>query len=329
MLILRGIRFADPTVEFSFGTRDDRGRLKVERHRNPVERPDRNVLLVVQVPSQRAAIELASTSQLVDGESLPFALGPDDSHNRPRERGASGIHAKYFTRPESSIVIPHSGLYYSGMGTDESTERRTRQARSQRTHERLLHAAAVEFERFGYENSSMARLSKEAGVTTGATYNHFPSKWAIAEEILGRQQRRVREVAADVKATLPGAFERLLCFSADLSELLTQDPGVRASVQLSMEPALPVASSAWREWAELANELAATASDGADKLRVTDQLGSVTISLIVSAWLLTRDQDEAALDTLLQPLWNALVTGIVRSDRKASALASVETIFGR
>ncbi len=215
------------------------------------------------------------------------------------------------------------------MGTEEPAERRRRQVRSQRTHERLLHAAAVEFERFGYENSSMARLSKEAGVTTGAAYNHFPSKWAIAEEILGRQRLRVREVAANVKTALPGAFERLLCFSADLSELLMQDPGVRASVQLSMEPALPVATPAWREWADLADELAATAPDGADALRVTDRLGSLTVSLIVSAWLLTRDQDEEAFDALLQPLWNALVTGLVRSDGEVSALASVETIFGR
>lgn len=203
------------------------------------------------------------------------------------------------------------------------------QARSRRTHERLLLAGAAEIARVGYENASLVRMSKEAGVTTGALYNHFPSKWALAEELLQEQHEQVQAIAVHVEETLPTTFERLLCFSADMSELIMQRPSVRAGLQLSTEPALPLEAPVWRGWADLADGLVATSRDTIDTLRVTQQLGSLTVMLLVSAWFLTRDQDEAAIDELLQPMWSALAAGIVHPERGASALASVASLFGR
>lgn len=216
------------------------------------------------------------------------------------------------------------------MGDDSNnTQRRERtQDRAKRTHARLLQAAALEISQHGYENASVARIAKEAGVTQGAAYSHFKSKWAIAQELLDHQEAQVEALAAHVQEQLPSAFERLLCFSVDLSELLLRDIGVRASIQLSVERDLPM-EPAWQRWVDLADELVSTAADGTQALRVTQHLGLITVTLLVSAWLLRRDQDEGAFDAALQPLWSALTAGLVLADREQSALASVETIFGR
>lgn len=166
-------------------------------------------------------------------------------------------------------------------------------------------------------------------MTTGAMYDHFTSKWAVAEELLQEQQDRVLTVYENVAESLPSAFERLLCFSADLSKLIAQDPAVRASLQMSTEPALPMEAPVWRAWADLADELVATAPDGVGELRVTQRLGSLTVILLVSAWFLTRDQEQSPIDEVLQPMWSALAAGVVRPEHGASALASVVALFGK
>jgi AcrR family transcriptional regulator len=50
------------------------------------------------------------------------------------------------------------------------------QARSEKTHKEIMKSAVAEFSRSGYDAASVADICREAGVSKGAFYHHFPSK---------------------------------------------------------------------------------------------------------------------------------------------------------
>src|ERR1700729_3798838 len=58
----------------------------------------------------------------------------------------------------------------------------------ERTRERLLHAAAREIYRSGFQSASLDGILASAGVTKGALYHHFKNKealgYAVVEEII-------------------------------------------------------------------------------------------------------------------------------------------------
>ncbi|WP_406091441.1 TetR family transcriptional regulator [Kitasatospora purpeofusca] len=110
-----------------------------------------------------------------------------------------------------------------------------RQERARQTRRALLHAAATEFDLRGYEGTSLARISRTAGVTLGALTFHFPSKAALADAVRS-------EGAALTGAAVPeaaGGGHRLDPGVGGLIELLTrlldEEPSVRAAARLSWE----------------------------------------------------------------------------------------------
>lgn len=52
------------------------------------------------------------------------------------------------------------------------------------TRQRLVNAAVEEIAREGYENASISRITRAAGVATGTIYNYFPSKHELMLAIL-------------------------------------------------------------------------------------------------------------------------------------------------
>ncbi len=59
-----------------------------------------------------------------------------------------------------------------------------KQARSRRTRERILHAAASCFEELGYDETTTAEIAKRAGIAVGSVYDYFTDKRAILLEVL-------------------------------------------------------------------------------------------------------------------------------------------------
>src|SRR3954453_5853364 len=60
----------------------------------------------------------------------------------------------------------------------------TRSSRSQKeaTHERIVEAAARAIRRSGYDGTGVADIMKDAGLTHGGFYAHFPSREAMLAE---------------------------------------------------------------------------------------------------------------------------------------------------
>jgi AcrR family transcriptional regulator len=97
-----------------------------------------------------------------------------------------------------------------------------KQARSQRTHERVLDAAAAEFARRGYAETNLQQVASGIGLTKGALYGHFASKEELAGALVEHLARTVRELAAQDAAPGSPAFERL----RSLTELLARGAGL-------------------------------------------------------------------------------------------------------
>ena len=59
-----------------------------------------------------------------------------------------------------------------------------KQARSRRTRERTLAAAATCFEELGYDETTTAEIARRAGIAVGSVYDYFTDKRAILLEVL-------------------------------------------------------------------------------------------------------------------------------------------------
>lgn len=57
-------------------------------------------------------------------------------------------------------------------------------AQEGKTHEKILDAAREEFLEKGFQNASLRRIVKTAGVTTGAFYRYYPTKEALFEALV-------------------------------------------------------------------------------------------------------------------------------------------------
>lgn len=60
------------------------------------------------------------------------------------------------------------------------------QLRAEETRERILQAAQTCFAQAGYEATGTAEICRQAGLSKGAFYHHFPAKQAVFLELLNR-----------------------------------------------------------------------------------------------------------------------------------------------
>ncbi len=77
--------------------------------------------------------------------------------------------------------------------------------RTARREARLLDAAARLFARFGFDKTSIDEIAREAGVSKGAVYLHWPSKDALFEATLIREGLRLQDnIKKDIDADPAG-----------------------------------------------------------------------------------------------------------------------------
>jgi AcrR family transcriptional regulator len=86
------------------------------------------------------------------------------------------------------------------------------QNRSKETHNHIKTAAIEKFCRSGYDAASVAEICKQAGVSKGAFYHHFPSKQtlflSIMEDWLQELDRRLFNQKAGTK-TVPNTIQEM------------------------------------------------------------------------------------------------------------------------
>src|SRR6188474_45743 len=76
-------------------------------------------------------------------------------------------------------------------------------SRKEASHERIVEAAARAIRRSGYDGTGVADIMKDAGLTHGGFYAHFPSRDAMLAEAADRAGAEAVAVSAQVTAAVP------------------------------------------------------------------------------------------------------------------------------
>jgi AcrR family transcriptional regulator len=151
--------------------------------------------------------------------------------------------------------------------THEDAAVRTARAtdRGSATRQHILTVAGEQFLTHGYAGTSLSDLIRAAGITKGAFYHHFPSKEALAVEVV--RVRQAEETAAVMQA-LAGherAVDQLRAGVQAAADLKDQDQGEATSMQrlcaeLSEDPELaPQIAGICDAWIDAAAGLVARA----------------------------------------------------------------------
>ena len=182
-----------------------------------------------------------------------------------------------------------------------SAEPNARAAAKQATHERIVNAAARAIRRSGFDGTGVADIMKEAGLTHGGFYAHFPSREAMLAEATGQAcAESAARVAGVVAAVPPGqALQALLqaylspehlaqieqgCPLAALgSETARQVPEVRQVTTRHIKEMIDLIARQSPDWGQPA----------------AHERALVTLSTLVGTLLLARAMDEPALSDAL------------------------------
>ena len=89
------------------------------------------------------------------------------------------------------------------MRTAAKPKHNARAAAKEASHERIVSVAARAIRRSGYDGTGVADIMKEAGLTHGAFYAHFPSREAMLAEAASRACAESAAAVADVVASVP------------------------------------------------------------------------------------------------------------------------------
>jgi len=138
--------------------------------------------------------------------------------------------------------------------------------RGEATRREILQAAAKAFAASGYAGASLNDIIRDAGVTKGGFYFHFPSKEALALAVLAYKQEQwaTRVMAATMQHT--GAMEQMNAMVETLIELHEKDRAAdaiaRICMELSQDPRMvPRVAPQFDVWIDLTASLFARAQE--------------------------------------------------------------------
>ena len=174
---------------------------------------------------------------------------------------------------------------------------KTRTAAKEASHERIVNAASRAIRRSGYDGTGVADIMKEAGLTHGAFYAHFPSRDAMLAEAASRACAESAALAANVVAGVPPE-QALACMlrtylSREHLEQVEQGCPLAALGSETQRQAPEVRRVTTRHIKEMIDLVARQSPDWGQP--VSHERALVTISTMVGTLLLARAVDDPAL----------------------------------
>lgn len=178
-----------------------------------------------------------------------------------------------------------------------------RSAAKEASHERIVAAAARAIRRSGYDGAGVADIMKDAGLTHGAFYAHFPSREAMLAEAADRACAESAAVAQDVVANAtPKTALESMCrayLSKEHLELVEMGCPLAALGSETPRQAPEVRRATTRHIKAMTDLVARQSPDWGQPDAHEHAL--VTIATMVGALVLARAVDEPALsDRLLE-----------------------------
>lgn len=178
-----------------------------------------------------------------------------------------------------------------------NTKHSVRAAAKEASHERILSVAARAIRRSGYDGTGVADIMKEAGLTHGAFYAHFPSREAMLAEAASRACAESAAAAAKVASDEPSGQ----ALAAMLRAYLSPEHVAHAEVGC---PLAALGSETPRQAAEVRRVTTRYVKEMIDLVaRQSPDWGQpgaheravVTVATMVGTLLLARAVDEPAL----------------------------------
>jgi TetR/AcrR family transcriptional regulator, transcriptional repressor for nem operon len=176
-----------------------------------------------------------------------------------------------------------------------------RSSAKEASHERIVSAAARAIRRSGYDGTGVADIMKEAGLTHGAFYAHFPSREAMLAEAANRACAEAAAATLNVAAGVPPQqalssmlraylspehvkqIERGCPLAALGSETPRQAPEVRRATTRHIKEMIDMVARQSPDWGQPA----------------AHERAQVTVATMVGALLLARVVDESGLSDSL------------------------------
>ncbi len=183
----------------------------------------------------------------------------------------------------------------------QMTKENARAAAKQASHERIVSVAARAIRRSGYDGTGVSDIMKEAGLTHGAFYAHFPSREAMLAEAADRACAESAGAIAELVAKAPAeqALATMLraylspehlqqvdsgCPLAALgSETARQTPEVRRAMTRHIKATVDLVARQSPDWGQPA----------------AHERALLTVASMVGTLLLARAVDEPALSKSL------------------------------
>ncbi|MGW5344715.1 ScbR family autoregulator-binding transcription factor [Streptomyces sp. HUAS TT3] len=199
---------------------------------------------------------------------------------------------------------------------------RPRQERAEITRQAILDGAAIAFDRHGFGGTSLGDVVRNAGVTKGALYFHFPSKEALARTLIEEQFRVAEGISATVGSGVGGGLQTVIDLTHRMTHGLLTNPRIRAGIRLIIEfgSFTDPDASPYDVWIDTLRAYLTPAQQAGDILPSlsvpnlsTFLVGSFT-GIQVTSHVRTARED---LHSRVIDLWNLLLPGIVPAHRIA------------
>jgi len=176
-----------------------------------------------------------------------------------------------------------------------------RTAAKEASHERIVSAAARAIRRSGYDGTGVADIMKEAGLTHGAFYAHFPSREAMLAEAAARACAETAAATAGVVARVPAeqALNSMLRAYLSPEHLAQVELGCPLAALGSETPrqAPEVRRVTTRHIKEMIDFVARQSPDWGQP--AAHERALVTVAAMVGTLMLARAVDDPALSTSL------------------------------
>jgi TetR/AcrR family transcriptional regulator, transcriptional repressor for nem operon len=183
-----------------------------------------------------------------------------------------------------------------------NTKINARAAAKDATHERIVSVAARAIRRSGYDGTGVADIMKEAGLTHGAFYSHFPSREAMLAEAAGRACAESATAVAEVVASVPPGKALASMLGAYLSREHVEHVDIGCPLAAlgseTSRQAPEVRRVATRHIKEMIDLVARQSSDWGQS--GAHERALVTVATMVGALLLARAVDERDLSDSLR-----------------------------
>ncbi|MEU9237818.1 TetR/AcrR family transcriptional regulator [Streptomyces subrutilus] len=184
-----------------------------------------------------------------------------------------------------------------------------------RTRNHLISVAAAEFDRNGYDGTSLSRLSRSAGISIGALTFHFAAKGELASAVEDSGREATRRVVEDVTARGGPALDTVSALVLELGCLIEDDAVVRAAARLTQERvgAGPAWCSCW--YPEVRGLLEQAAQEGQLSPEVGPRPAALLTAHLVGGVVVRARRGRAsggrgAVAAELRELWRLVRRGI-------------------